>query len=150
MKLRMVDRITAWEPFARIAGSKVVSFEEYCLYEPFGGPARLPESLLLESFLQLGNWLILLSTNFAEMGFIARLGRIEFSELVLPGERLDMDVRVDSRREDGWLLSGVGTAGGRGVIRGEACLATLVPAAEYVDASDIRVLFSEICAAEPA
>ena len=72
MKLRLVDKIFAWSPYQSISGLKAVSFEEYCLKEAFGDEARLPESLLLESFLQLGNWLLLLSSDYNQIGMVSR------------------------------------------------------------------------------
>ena len=144
MKFRMVDRITAWEPWTRIAGTKTVSFEEYSLRDAFGEPPRLPESLLLESFLQLGNWLVLLSSDFTRMGLVARMARVEWNGMLLPGQRLDMTVHMEARRESGFLLSGEGNSGGRALFRGSGCLATPVPATDYVDPDHLRVLFSEI------
>ena len=64
MKFRLVDKITSWAPWQHIRGVKAVSFEEYSLKESFGETPRLPEMLLLESFLQLGNWLVVLSSDF--------------------------------------------------------------------------------------
>ena len=68
MKFRMVDRILEYEPKTSIRGVKTVSFEEYNLKAAFGEPERLPESLLVEAFFQLGNWLVMLSTDFHSDG----------------------------------------------------------------------------------
>jgi 3-hydroxymyristoyl/3-hydroxydecanoyl-(acyl carrier protein) dehydratase len=76
MKFRMVDRILAYEPRRSIRGAKTVSFEEYQLKAAFGDEAHLPETLLLESFFQLGNWLIVLSSDFTQMGMVVRTERI--------------------------------------------------------------------------
>lgn len=144
MKLRLVDKITSWSPYQRIRGIKTVSFEEYCLKDSFGDEPRLPETLLLESFLQLGNWLILLSSDFKNMGVAVRISEVRFHDFLLPGRRLQMKVTVVRQREDGFELSGEGLMDGRVIISGLGCLATPVPAAEYVNPDDLRVLFSEI------
>jgi len=144
MKFRMVDQIVSWESKQRICGVKAVSFEEYSLTAPFGGPARLPETLLLESFLQLGNWLIILSSDFTKMGLVIRLQRIFFEGAVMPGERLVMELTVRSYRDDGVLFDGAGRVGTRLVATGEGCLAVPVELASYCDPDDLRVLFSEI------
>ena len=52
MKFRMVDQIHRWEKQRSISGVKTVSFEEYNLKAPFGSPAHLPETLLIESLFQ--------------------------------------------------------------------------------------------------
>jgi 3-hydroxymyristoyl/3-hydroxydecanoyl-(acyl carrier protein) dehydratase len=144
MKFRLVDKILAWSPYERITGIKAVSFEEYCLKEAFGDEARLPETLLLESFLQLGNWLILLSSDFARMGMVIRFTEVRFDSYVLPGQQVRMEVSMSREREDGFAFSGRGHVNGRSVIRGSGCLAVPVPAAHYLDPEDYRVVFSEI------
>jgi 3-hydroxymyristoyl/3-hydroxydecanoyl-(acyl carrier protein) dehydratase len=144
MKFRFVDKITSWLPYQRITGVKVVSFEEYSLKETFGDEPRLPETLLLESFLQLGNWLLLLSSDFKETGMAVRISEVRFHGFLLPGQPLQMDVHLARRREDGYELKGEGRVNGRTIISGLGCLAVPVPAAELVDPADLRVLFSEI------
>lgn len=144
MRFRFVDRITAWEPRRRILGAKCVTFEEYSLKTPWGEVERLPESLVLECFFQLGNWLILLSTDFVRMGIVLRTERIEFLAPVRPGQRLDMEVTVQTFRDHGVVLDGIGTVGGVTVARGEGCLAVPVPVTEYEDPEDLRVLYEEI------
>jgi 3-hydroxyacyl-[acyl-carrier-protein] dehydratase len=144
MKFRLLDKITSWAPYAHISGVKTVSFEEYCLKEAFGETARLPESLLLESFLQLGTWLIILSSEFRQMGMVARISEVRFHGALLPGGRLSLDARLVRRHEDGFELAGEGLVEGKSIISGLGCLAFPVPLAEYADPADMRVLVSEI------
>jgi 3-hydroxymyristoyl/3-hydroxydecanoyl-(acyl carrier protein) dehydratase len=148
MKFRFVDRIVSWTPYDRICGLKAVSFEEYSLKERFGDAGRLPETLLLECFLQLGNWLILLSSDFNQMGMVIRLSQVRFHEGLRPGQSLRMEVVLANRRDDGFELSGEGRAGDRTIITGLNCLAVPIPAEEYVNPADLRVLYSEIFAPE--
>jgi 3-hydroxymyristoyl/3-hydroxydecanoyl-(acyl carrier protein) dehydratase len=108
MKFRFADKILSWTPYERITGLKTVSFEEYQLKEAFGDEPRLPETLLLESFLQLGNWLILGSSDFTLMGMVIRLTEVRFHDLLRPGQQVRMEVRLAHRREDGFEFSGEG------------------------------------------
>ncbi len=144
MKFRLVDKITSWAPWQNITGVKAVSFEEYSLKEAFGEQPRLPEVLLLESFLQLGNWLIILSSDFQQMGMAARISEVHFHNSLWPGQKLQLEVKLVRRRDNGFEFSGRGHADGRSVISGTGCVATLAPLAEYQNAEDMRVLFSEI------
>jgi len=144
MKLRMVDRICGYEAKRSIRGSKAVSFEEYCLRAALGRDASLPETLLLESLFQLGNWLIVLSSEFTQMGLVIRTGQIEFIEPVGPGERLDATVIVKRYRDEGICFDGEVKVGTRTVATGTSCLALPVPLADYCDPDDLRVLFSQI------
>ncbi len=144
MKFRLVDKITSWAPWQNITGIKAVSFEEYSLREAFGEEPRLPELLTLESLLQLGNWLIMLSSDFQQMGSVARISEVRFGDHLLPGQSLQLEVRLARRREDGFELDGEGLVQGRSVISGLGCLASPVSLAEYQDPADLRILFSEI------
>jgi 3-hydroxymyristoyl/3-hydroxydecanoyl-(acyl carrier protein) dehydratase len=144
MKFRLVDKITSWSPYRQITGIKAVSFEEYCLKEAFGDEPRLPETLLLESFLQLGNWLVLLSSDFNNMGVVLRISEVRFHDYFLPSRQLQMKVTVVRQHDDGFELQGEGLVNGRPIITGLGCLAVPAPAADYVNPDDLRVLFSEI------
>ena len=144
MKFRMVDRITGFQPRESIRGVKTVSFEEYQLKAPLADEPRLPESLLMESVFQLGNWLIMLSSDFSQMGLLVRVQQVQFHGLVRPGQSVEMDVRVKRYRDDGVLFDGQATIGDDVIAVGTDCLATCVPLCEYRDPSDVKVLFSEI------
>jgi len=144
MKFRLVDRILDWTPHARIRGLKVVSFEEYSLKEAFGEAGQLPATLLLESLLQLGNWLILLSSDFQQMGMVVKLGQVCFHEALRLGQQVELEVQLRRGREDGFLLNGQGSVHGRTIITGVDSVAVPVPANDYFHPDDMRVLFSEI------
>ena len=144
MKFRMVDRVLEFQPRRRIRGVKTVSFEEYDLKSAFGGRPCLPESLVMESLFQLGNWLIVLSSDFSQMGLLVRTREVRFLDLLRPGESLLMEVEVRSYRNDGIVFDGRALAGGKLLAEGDGCLATPVDLADYHDAADLRVLFSEI------
>jgi 3-hydroxyacyl-[acyl-carrier-protein] dehydratase len=144
MKFRMVDRILAWQPRRSITGVKAVSFEEYSLKSLWGPGASLPESLVMEGLFQLGNWLIVLSSDFTQMGLLVRIEEVQFHEPLGPGKSLRMDIEVASYRKDGVVFSGVATAAGRPIASGRGCLATRVALEGFHDPADLKVLFSEI------
>ena len=144
MKFRMVDQILSWELKKQIRGVKTVSFEEYMLKASLGEQERLAETLIMESFFQLANWLIILSSDFTQMGLVVRTGRICFTDSVLPGKRMTMDLSVRRYRDDGVLFDGQGYVDSRQVVAGEKCLAALAPLGDYCDPDDLRTMFSEI------
>ncbi len=144
MKFRMVDQIHSWEHQRRIIGVKTVSFEEYDLKTAFGGPAHLPETLLMESLFQLGNWLIVLSSDFNRMAMVTRMQEVQFDRQVAPGQAVTLDASVRRYREDGILFDGRATVGSDQVAVGLGCLAVPVPLADYCSPDDLRVLYSEI------
>ncbi len=144
MKFRMVDRIISYEPKRRILGIKTVSFEEYSLRSPLGYEERLPESLLMESLFQLGNWLIILSSDYTQMGLVVRTGVVRFLEPLRPGEKMVMELVVRSYRSDGVVFDGAACVGERRIAEGQRCLALPTPLDEYCNPDDLKVLFSEI------
>jgi len=127
MKFRMVDRIIAWEPYRAIRGVKTVSFEEYELKERLGDEPSLPESLLMESLFQLGNWLVILSSDFAKWVLWSGWKRCGFWIVRGPGCQLMIETKVRSWRDDGILFDGRATAEGKPITAGSGCLA--MPAA---------------------
>jgi len=148
MKFRLVDRIVEWQPRRSISGVKAVSFEEYSLRSPWGGEASLPESLLMEALFQLGNWLIVLSSDFTQMGLLVRVEEVAFHDPLRPGQRLKMDVDVTRYRPDGIVFNGLATVNGRPIASGKGCLATPVDLADFHNSADLKVLFTEIYATD--
>lgn len=144
MKFRMVDRITEFKAKERICGIKTVSFEEYQLKAAFGSEPKLPESLVMESMFQLGNWLIIVSSDFHQMGLIIRFEEIEFKGIVPPGSHLQMEATVRNYREDGIVFDGQATVDGDIVAFGKGCLALPVKLEEYANPDDMKMLYSEI------
>lgn len=144
MKFRMVDRIVEFVPRVSIAGTKTISFEEYELKSVFADQPCLPESLIMESLFQLGNWLIILTSDFSQMGLVIRTGEIQFQQPLGPGESMLMQVQVRRYRDDGVVFDGQALVGQRVIARGNGCLAVPAALTEYYDPEDLKVLFSEI------
>lgn len=144
MRFRMVDRILTWERRRTIRGIKTVSFEEYQLRDRLGVDPCLPESLITEALLQLGNWLVVLSSDYTQMGWVVQWGRARFEDRLRPGQHLHLEVRVRSWRDHGVLLDAGASDGQRQIAVVRRCLALPVALADYCDPEDLRVLFSEI------
>ena len=144
MKFRMVDRITDWQSGRSIRGIKSVSFEEYKLNARLGGEPALPQSLLLEAMFQLGNWLIVLSSDFVRIGLLVRTQEVQFLDVLRPGEQLLMNIDVRSYRDDGVVFDGRATVGDRTVAVGTGCLATPLALDQYFDPEAMRALFDQI------
>jgi 3-hydroxyacyl-[acyl-carrier-protein] dehydratase len=144
MKFRMVDRILDWQSHQNITGIKTVSFEEYNLKSAFGGDFCLPESLMMEGLFQLGNWLVMLSSDFEQIGLLVRVEEVTFRERLRPGQQLRMEVNVISYRTDGISFNGKAFVGEQEIAEGKGCLATPVALADFHNPADLKVLFSEI------
>lgn len=140
----MVDKIIEYQSHKSIRGIKTVSFEEYQLKSRFDNEPGLPESLMMESLFQLGNWLIMLSSDFTQMGMLVRINEAQFHKQLSPGENMLMEVQIQSYRDDGILFNGSAKANENIILSGNGCLATPVELAEYYNPDDLKVLFSEI------
>jgi len=144
MKVRMVDSILAWEPRSAIRGVKAVSFEEYSLKSSFGADASLPETLVLEALYQLAGWLVMLSSDFAEMGLVARSARVSFDGHLRPGRMMLMDARVRRYRPGEVAFDAEARSEGRRIAAAERFISVRVPCADYYDPEDLRVLSGEL------
>ncbi|NIP55930.1 MAG: hypothetical protein GWN55_17060 [Phycisphaerae bacterium] len=144
MKFRMVDKIISFEPRKSIRAVKNISFEEYQLKSAFTNQPSLPESLVLESIIQTGIWLIMLSSDFSQMGLLVRTQQVQFKKPALPGQSMSMEVRVRSYRNDGVLFDGKAMVNEQIITCGKGFLVTVVQMSDYFDPNDIKVLFSEI------
>ena len=144
MKHRMVDRIVAWEPWRNIRGMKAVSFEEYCIRSPLGESEQLPATLVLESLLQLGEWLIIVSSDFTQIGLPQQALSVEFHDALRPGERITIEVTIGERCETDVVLSGVGHVDARSIVNVEGCRLILHPLEQFHSPADLQVLCSQI------
>lgn len=144
MRLRMVDRIVGFTPRRSICGTKTISFEEYELKSVFAGQPCLPESLVMESLFQLGNWLIILTSGFSQMGLVIRVNEVQFQRSPGPGQTMSMEVNVRRYRDDGVLFDGRALVDRQVIASGNGCVASPVDLAQYHDPEDLKVLFSEI------
>ena len=144
MKFRLVDRIIEFEAQKSICGIKSVSFEEYQLKSAFNDRPRLPETLIMESLFQLGNWLIILTSDFTQMGLLIRINEVTFEQSLDPGQSMFMEVQVRSYRDNGILFDGKASVNRQVIANGKGCLATPVQLTEYYHPEDLKVLFSEI------
>lgn len=144
MKFRMVDRIVDYECCKSIRAAKTVSFEEYQLKSPFGDRPCLPESLLLESLIQSGLWLVVLSSDFTKMGLLVRAKEVRFIEPVSPGQTMFLDIRARTYHGDEVLFDGQARVDQKTIAYGKGCLVKIVQLDEYFVPDDLKVLFSEI------
>lgn len=144
MKFRMVDRIVEFTRQSSIRGTKTISFEEYALKSAFADQPCLPESLIMESLFQLGSWLIIVTSDFSQMGLVIRTNEVQFQQSPGPGQTMFMEVNARRYRDDGILFDGRALVDRQVIAYGNGCLARPVELAKYQNPDDLRVLFSEI------
>lgn len=113
----LVDRITEFEPDARVVGIKNVSINEKYLSQ--GDDPVLPPTILTEAVAQVGAILILSKPeNREKLIFFRGIDRVRYKRPVRPGDTVVIEARVRSLRSRMGVLRGVGRVNGKVVITG--------------------------------
>lgn len=101
----LLDRITTLEPPALARGVKCVSLSDDIFADHFPGFPVLPGALIIESMAQLSG--VLLEATMRERGrhdlhaLLTMADRAKFRHVVRPGDRLELEARVERVTEDG-------------------------------------------------
>jgi len=91
----LVDRVTEIEGFEYIKGYKNISISDPVFQGHFPSAPVFPGVLILEAMAQLGAILIL--RRFPpekRMAYFAGIDKARFKRVVVPGDRLDMELKV--------------------------------------------------------
>lgn len=101
MRWRLVDKINAYEPWGWISGHKGISLEEYSLLRPFGRKGVFPESMVIESCVQLARWLVMRSSDFQQTCRLSGIHDFIVESWPGMGEVMVMDVAIEKREAEG-------------------------------------------------
>jgi 3-hydroxyacyl-[acyl-carrier-protein] dehydratase len=114
-----VDKITEFDPDARIVGVKNVSWNEPYLSRPANGRPSLPPTILTECVAQVGAILILAKPeNKGQLIFFRGMERVRFRGPVHPGDVVIVEAKVKRLRSRMGVLHGMATVNGRAVVDG--------------------------------
>src|SRR5688500_4567525 len=91
----LVDAVTRHEPGHRMVAVKNVTVNEEFFQGHFPGTPLMPGVLLIESLAQVAS---LLLVGDGERITLRGVDNVKFRRQVLPGDRLELDVRVGARR----------------------------------------------------
>ncbi|MBL0217262.1 MAG: 3-hydroxyacyl-[acyl-carrier-protein] dehydratase FabZ [Myxococcales bacterium] len=101
----LLDRITVLEPPELARGIKCVSLSDDIFADHFPGYPVMPGALILEALAQLSG--VLLEATMRERGrhdlhaILTMADRAKFRHVVRPGDRLELEARVERVSEDG-------------------------------------------------
>lgn len=93
----LVDRITEFEPHKRVLGYKNVSYNEPFFTGHFPDQPVMPGVLVLEALAQAGGILTQLSHKGGiddKLFYLVKIDGAKFSRMVVPGDRLELDVTL--------------------------------------------------------
>jgi 3-hydroxymyristoyl/3-hydroxydecanoyl-(acyl carrier protein) dehydratase len=136
-----VDRITAFEPGARIRG-------EYWIPSGLGGFA---ESLVAEAVGQLAAWAAMATVDFERRPVAGLAGEIELLHSVQPGQQLELAADFDTVDPDAASYGGTAQVDGITVVRLRHCVGPMMAVEDFDDPQALRARFAVLCngGAEP-
>jgi 3-hydroxyacyl-[acyl-carrier-protein] dehydratase len=112
----LIDRLVTVEPGVRAVAEKAFEAGDPVFDDHFPGMPLVPGVLLTEAMLQTAGWLISATIAGARWPLPAMIDRLKFRRLVRPGERVEFEAVLRSRRGDRFdLTTEARTAEGRAV-----------------------------------
>jgi 3-hydroxyacyl-[acyl-carrier-protein] dehydratase len=140
MRFLLVDRIVELESGKRATGIKNVTMSEDFLAHHFPDRPIMPGTLIIESLVQLADWMVRESTGFSQIGLATEFGRLKFRRVVRPGDQLRLEVEAASPIASTVEVKGRAFREGTLTVSGTFILA-LRPLAEYMPEEEARHLF---------
>lgn len=99
MRWIWIDRFTAFEPGQRAVAVKNVSLAEEHLHDHWEAFPIMPMSLIIEGMAQTAGILVGQARDFTEKVILAKVGRAEIEDVVVPGDRLEYEAEIESISE---------------------------------------------------
>lgn len=101
----LVDRIIALEPMVMVRGYKNITYNEPVFTGHFPNYPLFPGVYQIEAMAQLGGAVVLRRGEFSrKIPYLVGINNAKFRRPVIPGDRLDMEVRMlRHKRNIGWV-----------------------------------------------
>ena len=122
----MIDEVESFEPGKNAIAYKNVSEEEYYFKGHFPGKPIMPGVLIAESLAQAGAIAILsMEENKGKNALFAGIDKMKFKKMVVPGDRLKLEVNIIKRKGPIGVGEGIATVNGNLVAKGEFTFAVV-------------------------
>ncbi len=125
MRYYLIDKVTELTLGERARGVKCVTLTDDVLHDHFPDYPMLPGALIVEAAAQLSGFLLEMTVNtpgqpghLISRALLVQIQRAKFSEPVGPGDRLEIEARIESTREAAAQVAFTATVDGRDAARG--------------------------------
>ena len=113
MRWIWIDRFIEFQPGVKARALKNVSLAEEHLHDHFPGYPVMPPTLMIEGMAQTGGILVGEAGAFKEKVVLAKVQKAEFYDLVVPGDQIIYEARLENFSEGAASISGTVSVGGR-------------------------------------
>ena len=113
MRWMWIDRFVEFVSGERAVAIKNVSLAEDHIHDYLPGYPIMPASLIVEGLAQTGGLLVGEHNDFAERVVLAKVGKVIFHEVALPGDTLTYCADIEYVQESGAMIRGTSHVGGR-------------------------------------
>ena len=120
----MIDEVEESQPGEYCIGYKNVKGDEYFFKGHFPGNPIMPGVLITESLAQAGAVAILsLEENKGKNALFAGIDKMKFKKMVVPGDKLKLEVRIIKRKGPIGVGEAIATVDGKIAAKGELTFA---------------------------
>ena len=120
----MIDEVEEYQPGEYCIGYKNVTGDEYSFKGHFPGNPIMPGVLITESLAQAGAVAILsLEENKGKNALFAGIDKMKFKKMVVPGDKLKLEVRIIKRKGPIGVGEAIATVDGKIAAKGELTFA---------------------------
>ncbi len=116
MRFYLFDSIIEYELGARAVGVKNISSGEDFLKDHYERKPLMPAPLVVESLAQLGGWLVTVSGGYRHLAIMVMLKNISAPGDAGPGDRVELQVELESINDYGASVRARACAGSREIV----------------------------------
>lgn len=125
MRWIWIDRFTEFSSGVHATAVKCISMAEDHLHDHFPGYPVMPASLMIEGMAQTGGILLGESLKFSTVVVLAKVPKVIFHGVAVPGDTLTYRTKLLDARQDGGIVEGTAHVGDRLVAEAEIVFASL-------------------------